>query len=221
MSDNNKKVIPSLASLSNSRPTASSNNSLAQLKQKMQKPANSSLASLASASASTRKPLSSLQTLAQRANTTNSKPSLVSLAHKSNIATSNRLAHLGSRQTTPIKRSPLENLAFKPSQSQIKPTASLPLTDSVSTEATEPALQYENTEQDDQEEPFINPLCAKPSAAAQFLFKSQQPERVFDAQDVFRNATKKPTCIHVFHFDQPSPDDVVLAAQSQRSSKKA
>jgi hypothetical protein len=225
MNDNNKKAIPSLASLTHARQT-STNNSLAQLKQKMQKPAASSLASLASASASNKKPLSSLQTLAQRANTT--KPSLASLAHKSSSgpssAASNSLAHLASQQTTApvIKQGSLASLASKSSQIQTKLTA-LPSTPAVAPKVTtEEALQTEKKlEITEEEEPYINPLCAKPSAAAQFLFKPQQSERVFDAQDVFQKATKKPTCIHVFEFDQPSPDDIVITAQSQRSSKKA
>lgn len=66
---------------------------------------------------------------------------------------------------------------------------------------------------------YENPLCAKPSTAAQFLFKPQQSLQ-FDAQSVFQQALKKPTSIHVFEFDKPSPDDIVIAAQNQRGGKK-
>jgi hypothetical protein len=220
MSDSNKKSLPSLASLSQARQTSTSNdnNSLAQLKQKIQKP-TSSLALLASASASTKKPLSSLQTLAQRANPTTSKSSLTSLAHKSSTASSSSLTHLASRQTTSEKKGSLASLASKSSPSQTKPPT-ISLTPVASKPITEAVLEPEKDQELEEEELFINPLCAKPSAAAQFLFKPQ-PERVFNAQDVFQKATKKPSCIHVFEFDQPSPDDIVIAAQSQRGGKKA
>ncbi|KAG2202156.1 hypothetical protein INT46_005794 [Mucor plumbeus] len=244
MSDNNsnKKAMPSLSSLSSARQsTAQSTNSLAQLRQKMQKPATSSLASIASSSSEGKKPLSSLQTLAQRSNTnTKSAPSLASLAVKSSSAVekpSNSLAHLASRQSAPKTTTSntggsLAGLVSK--QSQPKPTSikslsplpSLPLPPSFPAKSVpivdtpNPTLEELSSSSDEEEESiYENPLCAKPSAAAQFLFKPQQSLQ-FDAQTVFQQALKKSNAIHVFEFDQPSPDDVVIAAQNQPAAEK-
>ncbi|KAI8370104.1 hypothetical protein EDC96DRAFT_102434 [Choanephora cucurbitarum] len=219
MSDN-QKTTPSLSSLSSTRQASTNTSSLSQLKQKLQKPTNdTSLASLASLSAS-KKPMSSLQSLAQR-NKTTSTPSLASLAQKSstNAGTLPSLSHLASRQTKPnslthlaappVKQpSPAINNATVnpsslPSLTKKKPMAA-PLT-----AEPEPRVQEEEPEME-------NPLCAPPSAAAQFLFEPQ-PKIMFDPKIIFQQAVNKSTHIQPFSFDKPSPDDVVLSAQSQRS----
>ncbi|KAK4517031.1 uncharacterized protein ATC70_000359 [Mucor velutinosus] len=244
MSDqnSNKKAMPSLSSLSNSRQSSSPANSLAQLRQNMQKPvtsSSSSLASLASSSsAEGKRPLSSLQALAQRSNTTaKTAPSLASLAVKSPSPTTtqkplNSLAHLASRQSAPnsnagVGKSALSSLAPKQSTAT-RPASMKPVSSPTPVVSAAPAanvdtnrLTNEESSSDEEQEEAIyeNPLCAKPSAAAQFLFKPQQSLQ-FDPQSVFSQALKKPTSIHVFEFDQPSPDDIVIAAQNQRGGKK-
>lgn len=60
-------------------------------------------------------------------------------------------------------------------------------------------------------EQVTNPLVAKPSLAAQFLFRPQPSPSLQPPPEKSRHVS-----IHVFQFDQPSPDDIVMAAQSQR-----
>ncbi|KAI8975254.1 hypothetical protein BDF20DRAFT_836672 [Mycotypha africana] len=228
MAENNKSTSPSLAALSKARQNASSSttNSLTQLKQKMGAQTESqspSLASLAASSAA-KKPLSSLQALAQRSSTGNTTPSLVSLAKKSSTSTNKapRLAHLTSRpptiQSDPSKLSALAGLASSVKESP-KITLSYP-SKSISLEpSTKDKLTTEPAERQsvviNAEENYSNPLCGKPSFAAQFLFAPQEPIP-FDAQAVFLEG-KKSESISAFKFDQPSPDDIVLAAQSNFS----
>lgn len=193
----NKKTIPSLASLCQNSNASGNSNNLTQLKAKMQQNKSPSLSSLASSA--TKKPLTSLQSLATRSTTANS-PSLSSLAQKSTTINKSKLtslSHLASKKDTDGK-----NTILTPAV-QIKPN-----TISISN----PPVKTHDIE----EEIVNDPLCGKPSAVAQFLFKPTN-EHVFDAQQVFQRATQKPTSIPIFKFDQPSPDDIVLAAQSQRS----
>lgn len=234
--------MPSLSSLSNSRQPSSAANSLAQLRQNMQKPTTSSLASLASSSpAEGKKPLSSLQALAQRSNATaKTAPSLASLAVKSPPSTTTEkplhsLAHLASWQSTPkpnasTGKSALSSLASRQSSAtkpaSIKPASNLaPAPAPVPVVFATPSVNVDTSksssdeEEEDEDAVYENPLYAKPSAAAQFLFKPQQSLQ-FDAQSVFQQGLKKPTSISVFEFDQPSPDDIVIAAQNQRGGKK-
>ncbi|KAL9546519.1 hypothetical protein MBANPS3_006616 [Mucor bainieri] len=236
--NNSKKAMPSLSSLSNSRQSAAPANSLAQLRQNMQKPATSSLASLASSAAEGKRPVSSLQALAQRSTTgAKTPPSLASLATKSPSSTTtekplNSLAHLASRQpaskpTTIVGKSALSSLASRspaaPKPASLKPVpvavAVAPATPASNVDTSKTTVEESSSDEEEEEAVYDNPLCAKPSAAAQFLFKPQQPLQ-FDAQSVFQHALKKPTSIHVFDFDQPSPDDIVIAAQNQRGGKK-
>ena len=77
-----------------------------------------------------------------------------------------------------------------------------------------------------------NPLCAPPSAAATFLFKRNPNKEIIENNNTdvllalpdsvgqaFYEAMKKASAenIHIFSFNDPSPDDVVLEAQSHRS----
>ncbi|KAI7847355.1 hypothetical protein BDC45DRAFT_356556 [Circinella umbellata] len=75
-----------------------------------------------------------------------------------------------------------------------------------------------------------NPLCAPPSTAANFLFKRNSNQEGMENIDILSNlpssvgqafyeAMKKASVenIHLFSFHDPSPDDIVLKAQSQRS----
>ncbi|CEP16061.1 hypothetical protein [Parasitella parasitica] len=236
----NKKTMPTLASLSSARQSATSANSLAQLRQKMQKPATSSLASLAASSNETKKPLSSLQTLAQRSNANaGAAPSLASLAANSSVEKPlSSLAHLASRQSTPKPISSargggggggsLADLASRkpsakpalikpPSLPAVPPATAAPRSKSPTPEESVSSSDDDEEEEEEQESMYENPLCAKPSAAAQFLFKPQQSLK-FNPQAVFQQARKQR--ISVFEFDQPSPDDIVIAAQNQRSGKK-
>ncbi|KAI9476269.1 MAG: hypothetical protein EXX96DRAFT_293917 [Benjaminiella poitrasii] len=246
MTENNcKKTIPSLASLSSTRQQNSTNkpSSLAQLRQKTQTPNNTtpSLNSLATSSTASKKPLSSLQALAQRSNASgNSTPSLISLAQKMSTANSvstsknklTSLAHLASRTPLPAASLPpsnsLANFSTKKitaNQEPVIPSSSLLSISKPSSlmhlaKKTEPELlnEPELPEKDKNGQNEDNALCAKPSIAAQFLFMPiPSVMSSFDPQTVFEHAIKKSTSIPRFQFDQPSPDDIVLAAQNNRS----
>jgi hypothetical protein len=78
--------------------------------------------------------------------------------------------------------------------------------------------EEEKEEEEKEEEEVDNPLVAKPSLAAQFLFQPQPKSIPMD--DILEKAIRKSCSIGVFKFDQPSPDDIVMAAQSQRGSNK-
>lgn len=105
--------------------------------------------------------------------------------------------------------------------SAASPTPAVHATPSLNVDTNKSTVEESSSSDEEEEESvYENPLCAKPSAAAQFLFKPQQSLQQFDAQSVFQQALKKPTSIHVFEFDQPSPDDIVIAAQNQRGGKK-
>lgn len=213
MSENNK---PSLSSLSNARQTPT--NSLAQLKQKMQQPSLASLAS--SSSSSNAKPLSSLQSLAQRANKTSSMPSLASLAQKSTPPKTggNSLAGLATRTNTPqpTKLGSLTSLASKQTPPPTPPTSVAKPPIVSETKMAHPPKEQIKKEEEEEEEIVENPLIAKPSLAAQFLFQPQQQPKSIPIDDILAKAMKKSLSIQVFQFDQPSPDDIVMSAQSQR-----
>ncbi|CEG65078.1 Putative Elongation factor EF-1 alpha subunit [Rhizopus microsporus] len=219
---NEKKSLPSLSALSRQN-TNSSGGSLAQLKQKMQTQATS-------------KPLSPLQSLAQKStsNATNISPSLASLAQRSTPKT-NSLTHLATRNSPASIAKPasatgagllkLSSLVKQPNK-----TVSEPPKEQAKQEDSESNSDKssEHTEEE-QEEEEDNPLCAKPSVAAQFLFEPQP--KVVPAKEVnfltaslqamFYDDLKKSSSIPIFAFDKPSPDDIVLAAQSQRGAGSA
>lgn len=217
---NEKKSLPSLSALSRQN-TNSSGGSLAQLKQKMQTQTAS-------------KPLSPLQSLAQKStsNATNISPSLASLAQRS-TPKANSLTHLATRNSPASIAKPasatgagllkLSSLVKQPNK-----TVSEPPKEQAKQEDSESNSDKssEHTEKEQEEEEEDNPLCAKPSAAAQFLFEPQPkvvPAKEVDfltasLQAMFYDDLKKSSSIPIFAFDKPSPDDIVLAAQSQRGA---
>lgn len=216
---NEKKSLPSLSALSRQN-TNSSGGSLAQLKQKMQTQATS-------------KPLSPLQSLAQKSasNATNISPSLASLAQRSTPKT-NSLTHLATRNSPasivkPASATGAGLLKLSSLVKQPNKTVSEPPKEQIKQEDSESNSDKssEHTEEE-QEEEEDNPLCAKPSVAAQFLFEPQP--RIVPAKEVnfltaslqamFYDDLKKSSSIPIFAFDKPSPDDIVLAAQSQRGA---
>ncbi|KAG1198815.1 hypothetical protein G6F70_005463 [Rhizopus microsporus] len=203
--------------------TNSSGGSLAQLKQKMQTQATS-------------KPLSPLQSLAQKSasNATNISPSLASLAQRSTPKT-NGLTHLATRNspasiTKPASTTGAGLLKLSSLVKQPNKTVSEPPKEQIKQEDSESnsdkSSEHTEEEQEEEEEEEDNPLCAKPSAAAQFLFEPQP--RIVPAKEVnfltaslqamFYDDLKKSSSIPIFAFDKPSPDDIVLAAQSQRGA---
>lgn len=163
-----------------------------------------------------KKPIPSLASLRQNASTTNNlaqlkakmqnkSPSLASLATSSLKKPSTSLQSLATR-TTPTSL-PVATTTTNNSKKLTSLVSKPPV-------IKKPSIQPHDIKEEEQD-----PLLGKPSAVAQFLFKSTAEPRVFDAHSVFQQATQKPSSIKVFQFDQPSPDDIVLAAQSQRGGK--
>ncbi|KAL0083665.1 hypothetical protein J3Q64DRAFT_1140453 [Phycomyces blakesleeanus] len=81
--------------------------------------------------------------------------------------------------------------------------------------------------------PQQNPLCAPPSSTAEFLFKNIAPERTNPRVDrlvcslpstlggaFYEAMQSSATTIPMFSFDKPSPDDIVMNAQTNRSGGK-
>lgn len=211
-----KKSLPSLSSLArqkNNNP--SPNGSLSQLKQKMQKQEAS-------------KPLSPLQSLAQKSTNkpnSNGLPSLASLAQRSSPK-ANSLSHLSTRNLPSASKPTRLSKLTSPVQSKVESS----IKEQSEEEEGQKIDQAKNHVEDDSEKGDTddNPLCAKPSVAAQFLFE-QQPQMTLNRQVQFLNSSlhimfyesiKKSSTIPVFAFDKPSPDDIVFAAQSQRGNNK-
>lgn len=184
---------PSLSSLANK--TAS-------------KKAPSSLASLASKA----KPVSSLQSLAQRNTSTAQKISATtSLSHLASRNTS-KLGSLASLATKQSMKSPPVN----PIATTLSPPPPVQTTSKTTTPATPPTT-VSTTPVPEQQEEVDNPLIAKPSMAAQFLF---QPLPTSNPTHLKPTINMKASNIPVFDFNRPSPDDIVLAAQNQRANNK-
>ncbi|CAO3677546.1 unnamed protein product [Rhizopus stolonifer] len=210
-----KKSLPSLSSLARQKNSSPSpNGSLSQLKQKMQNQAAS-------------KPLSPLQSLAQKSTNKpngNGMPSLASLAQRSAPkANSLSLLSTGNAPST-SKHTGLSKLT---SLVQPKVESSIKEQSEEEEQKTEQATYHaeDDSEKGDTDD---NPLCAKPSVAAQFLFE-QQPQMTLNRKvqfltsslhTMFYESIKKSSPIPVFAFDKPSPDDIVFAAQSQRGANK-
>ncbi|KAI8992412.1 hypothetical protein BDB01DRAFT_431635 [Pilobolus umbonatus] len=192
-----KKTTPSLASLSKTRQPGKLN-SLSQLKQKT---AQSSLQSLASKAT---KPELSLQNLAKRTTLTTS-PKSNSLAHLANRASTPQKTVKSEINTPSIKK---ESIQQQPPQPKVEKKATKPLEDTISDQT-------------------YNPLYAKPSVAAQFLFMQldKPPHTHFSTKSTqpihstLYESIRKSSPIHIFEFNTPSPDDIVFNAQSKRSNK--
>ncbi|KAI8094055.1 hypothetical protein BDF21DRAFT_87129 [Thamnidium elegans] len=154
----------------------------------------SSLASLASQA----KPVSSLQSLAQRNSIQKTIPS-----------STNSLSHLASRTSNNALGS-LASLAKK------QPTTKPILTHTPPVKPP-PVIkpQVVVVKEEKEEEIMENALIAKPSTAAQFLFQDL-PTHPTSLEPV----SSKVSTIPVFTFNQPSPDDIVLSAQNQRTNNK-
>ncbi|ORE07288.1 hypothetical protein BCV72DRAFT_249491 [Rhizopus microsporus var. microsporus] len=183
----------------------------------------------------TSKPLSPLQSLAQKStsNATNISPSLASLAQRSTPKT-NSLTHLANRNSSASIAKPtsatgagllkLSSLVKQPNKIVSEPPKEQ--TKQEDSESNSDKSGENTEEEQEEEEEEDNPLCAKPSAAAQFLFEPQP--KVVPAKEVnfltaslqamFYDDLKKSSSIPIFTFDKPSPDDIVLAAQSQRGA---
>ncbi|KAI9257023.1 hypothetical protein EDC94DRAFT_200004 [Helicostylum pulchrum] len=178
------------------RPSLSSLANLASSKKK-----TSSLASLASQA----KPVSSLQSLAQRG----------SSVQKTTPSSNNSLSHLASRTNT------LGSLASLAKKQPTKPALThtpLQLVKPSPPPIAKPqvvVVKEEEEEEEEEEEIVENALIAKPSMAAQFLFQDLPMNRTS-----LKPVSSKISTIPVFGFNQPSPDDVVLAAQNQRTNNK-
>ncbi|KAI7885682.1 hypothetical protein K492DRAFT_9925 [Lichtheimia hyalospora FSU 10163] len=172
---------------------------------------------------------SSLAALAQKSSASKGRTSLAHLATRSNPSeTSTRPP--SSNQGL----SALAKLASKPNMSD-KPTSLSPSLEKQQQqqqqqeveETMKPVTTPEKTLPMINDQP-ANPLCAKPSAAANFLFMHMYPQQTNAASlpipafssigQVFYDAVKPlDDTIKVFSFDVPSPDDVVMEAQSHRS----
>ncbi|KAI9356866.1 hypothetical protein BD770DRAFT_389454 [Pilaira anomala] len=191
---------PSLSSLANK--TAS-------------KKAPSSLASLASKA----KPVSSLQSLAQRNSSTAQKTSATSsLSHLASRNTSKlgSLASLATKQ--PMKSPPVKPIATLSPPPPPPPVQTTTKTTTTTTPATPPPTTVSTSPAPEQQQEEVdNPLIAKPSMAAQFLF---QPLPTSNPTHLKPTINLKASNIPAFDFNRPSPDDIVLAAQSQRAANK-
>ncbi|GAA5812847.1 hypothetical protein MFLAVUS_006306 [Mucor flavus] len=158
--------------------------------------------------ASQAKPVSSLQSLAQRN----------SAAQKTSPSSNNSLSHLASRTSNNNTLESLASLAKK--QPTTKPALTHTPLRPVKT-LTPPIVKPQvvavkvEEEEEEEEEIFENALVAKPSMAAQFLFQDL-PTNHTSLEPV----SSKVSTIPVFAFNQPSPDDIVLAAQNQPTAEK-
>ncbi|ORX51593.1 hypothetical protein DM01DRAFT_1080760 [Hesseltinella vesiculosa] len=227
------KPTSSLAALASaSKPSSLTNtvpsSSLQSLAQKSQGQGKlTSLQNLASKRTSSPSPVSTLTNLA-----TSPTSSLASLASMSSQKKSTGLASLAHRSTPSAPATPTSPAL--PSLTSLvtpKPAAvpSSPVVAGNLPTHQEPAKTIKYT--------TISPapparLIAPPSTAATFLFQPRHPlasaasdtiAATFSqsiAQSFYCALATKPSNIRVFQFDVPSPDDVALKAQSQRSGAK-
>ena len=171
---------------------------------------------------------SSLAALAQKSSASKGRTSLAHLATRSSSSeTSTRptssnqglsaLAKLASKSNMSDKPTSLSSSLEKQQQQQQQPVK----------ETMKPVTTPEKTLPMINDQP-ANPLCAKPSAAANFLFMHLYPQQTNATSlpipafssigQVFYDAAKPLNdTIKAFAFDVPSPDDVVMEAQSHRS----
>ncbi|KAG0171990.1 hypothetical protein DFQ30_011427 [Apophysomyces sp. BC1015] len=183
-------------------------------------PSRPSLATLAQASNSANKGFTSLAHLASRRKTetpvkSNTKPPTASLG----------LAAL-AKKSVPAPKKEVQQPMTKPEQPVVTKTIVSPDVPAATTTMVEKATILV---------PVDNPLCAPPSSAAKFLFSpmdtpcyattqvqqltSSLPSSI--AQTFYEAVHSSASNYSVFPFDKPSPDDVILKAQSNRSGGKA
>lgn len=194
--------------------------------------ARSSLASLAQASGGGGgKGLSSLAQLASRRKADTTLKPGVKLS-----TTSMGLAALAKRSTATTKENDDQPLVVQTETSVVSEPAAKP-TSTISTTST--PLQGSAKMSRTLQKTILpttadNPLCAPPSSAARFLFSPMETsnrvnthiERVSAplpnsiAQTLYEAMRSSATNCTMFAFDIPSPDDIVLEAQSQRSGGK-
>jgi hypothetical protein len=178
------------------------------------------------------KPVSSLQSLASK-----SGPSLASLAQKSTLSGGKTgLSHLAKR----TKPSTLKPTTLQKQQPVVSNQQPIEKKESVETPKRKEEEQPQEKQQEEKETPspisyvpVQDPLWAEPSEAAQFLFQPQQlvinkeAQQLADSftqsiQSIFYNVMKSSSNqIKAFNFDVPSPDDIVLDAQTNRGGGAA
>jgi hypothetical protein len=179
------------------------------------------------------KPVSSLQSLASK-----SGSSLASLAQKSTLSGGKTgFSHLATR----TKPSTLKPTMLQKQQPVVSNQQPIEKKESVEAPKRKEEEQQQEEQQQEEKEtpspisyvPVQDPLWAEPSEAAQFLFQPQQPvmnkeaQQLADSftqsiQSIFYNVMKSSSNqIKAFDFDVPSPDDIVLAAQTNRSGSAA
>lgn len=168
------------------------------------------------------------------------RSSLTSLAQRSTASTGPRpggssLANLALRSKKPSpqpSQTPAANTTLRSTES---PAPAVPLTSKVAQEREGPKEQPQAEEAEPvKSEPLAsipqNPLCAPPSAAANFLFVPSRLDQcssnhptvnpVSLDQALYEAMRTSAHAIEVFSFDIPSPDDVVFNAQRHRSGGK-
>ncbi|KAI9015320.1 hypothetical protein CLU79DRAFT_348238 [Phycomyces nitens] len=179
----------------------------------------------------------SLGSLSQKSSAPKGLTSLAHLASRSQQSEEPR--NTQAQQERPIQKlasSSLSGLAKRTTTTNISPTpkpvAPLPKPDSVkqNTEAnTQPSepLKYHIPP------PQQNPLCAPPSSTAEFLFKDINSKGTDSRVDqlvcslpstlgraFYEAMESSANTIQMFPFDKPSPDDIVMNAQTNRSGGK-
>lgn len=175
------------------------------------------------------KPSLSLAEMAQRSAGAKGRTSLAQLASRSVAAA---VATARAMEQTSITTK-LSGLARKPSSEP--PLAAQKESVDESVEKKDVKQQPEKAEPTIttvSSNALLNPLCAGPSEAALFLFSKMDPDGYYAANvsassfptsigQAFYEAVKASAQnIQPFAFDAPSPDDIVLEAQSHRSGSR-
>lgn len=168
---------------------------------------------------------SSLAALAQKSSANKGRTSLAHLATRSRPSETSTRPSSSNQGLSGLAKLAKSNVSDKPtlsSSSLEKQQHQQPVKETMKDIAPTKAFHITNDQP-------ANPLCAKPSAAANFLFMHMYPEQsntttptpipAFSSiGQVFYEAVKtSDDTIQVFSFDVPSPDDIVMEAQSQRS----
>lgn len=174
---------------------------------------------------------SSLAALAQKSSANKGRTSLAHLATRSRPSETSTRSSSSNQGLSGLAKLAKSNVSDKPTlsssslekqQHQQQQQQQQPVKETMKDTAPTKAFHITNDQP-------ANPLCAKPSAAANFLFMHMYPEQAntttpapipafSSVGQVFYEAVKtSDDTIPVFSFDVPSPDDIVMEAQSQRS----
>lgn len=171
---------------------------------------------------------SSLAALAQKSSASKGRTSLAHLATRSRPSeTSARPTSSNQGLSGLAKLASKSNVSDKPSLSpsleKQRQQQQQPVKETMKDVTPKKAFHITNDQP-------ANPLCAKPSAAANFLFMHMYPQQANTTTTpspipafssigrAFYEAVKtSDDTIKAFSFDVPSPDDIVMEAQSQRS----